>query len=642
MNDHPPAKTVLYLVSYRDPAYIRTQSISAALTQSSHRVKEIRNHRAGWSRYPEILWRLHKELKAGGPDVVILGFRGYEIFEIVRKMIGSTPLVFDAFVSPSDSLIVEKKHGSLGVLTGRMIRRLEYRSLHSSDAVLVDTDLLAAHLANHYRIAPDRFHTVRIGAADPGAAVKASPGKKLEVLFYGSFLPLHGVDVILRAARSILHENIHFHLVGGEHRGAEIVEAAGLSNVTHTSWIPYDELVDEIIPSADLLLGGPFGNTPQALRVFTGKAVQGLASATATVIGKIAEDVGLSDRENCLLVSQGSVEELVTQLRWAAEHRSELRAIGSAGRLVYEKEFAPHPTAKRLERAIDYAVDHRAAIETRSSSDASQASGSKLKRVRYLPPRYLFRRSELLRRIKGGSTFLEVGAGDLTLTTELLKKFATGTAMELTDEIVEIHRKMPPVLSERLTCLVGDVFSSTLPSGVDVVVSCEVMEHIDEDLEFLRRLHSALRPGGQILVSVPARAKYWTNHDDFVGHLRRYEKDELVELFREAGFVNVEVVSYGFPFVNFLRLPRSMLAASQQSSRTNWSAADRTVESNHRQIPERLSSSPLRFLTRPLLVAPLALLTRPFNRFDRSDGYVVTAISPRRGLIGSLMRPVVP
>lgn len=636
MSDQRSAKTVFYVVSYRDPAYVRTQSISDALAQSPHHVREIRNRRAGWSRYPEVLWRLHRELKTGGPDVVILGFRGYEIFEIVRRMVGPTPLIFDAFLSPSDSLIVEKKHGSIGVLAGRVIRRLEYRFLRGSDAVLVDTDLLAAHLADRSRLAPDRFHTVRIGAVDARDDVSASPGKKLEVLFYGSFLALHGVEVILGAARSMLHENIHFHIVGGGRRGAEIAGAAGLTNITHTRWIPHNKLVEEVIPSADLLLGGPFGNTPQARRVFTGKAVQGLASATATVIGKVAEDVGLRDRENCLLVEQGSVEELVEQLRWAAEHRSELQAIGSAGRQVYETEFAPQPTAKRLERAIDYAVDHRAAVENRSSSHPAKArqpnrpNDGKVKRFRYLPPRYLFRRSELLRRIREGSSFLEVGAGDLTLTTELLNKFATGTAMELTDEIVEIHRKMPPGLSERLTCLVGDVFTSTLPSDVDVVVSCEVMEHIDDELGFLRRLHSALRPGGQILISVPARAKYWTNHDDLVGHLRRYEKDELVELFREAGFVNVEVVSYGFPFVNLLRLPRSMLAASQQSARTNWSATERTVESNHRQIPVRLSSSPLRFMTRPLLVAPLALLTRPFNRFDRSDGYVVTAVSPRK------------
>ena len=40
---------------------------------------------------------------------------------------------------------------------------------------------------------------------------------------------------------------------------------------------------------------------------------------------------------------------------------------------------------------------------------------------------------------------------------------------------------------------------------------------------------------------MPAKAKYWTVHDELVGHLRRYEKADLMRMLEDAGFVDVEV-----------------------------------------------------------------------------------------------------
>lgn len=243
----------------------------------------------------------------------------------------------------------------------------------------------------------------------------------------------------------------------------------------------------------------------------------------------------------------------------------------------------------------------------------------------YLPPRYLFRRFELLRGLRSGGRFLEIGAADLTLTRELLKRFDSGVGIDFTPDIKDAHSKLPVADQSRLDVMCGDFFELDLQGSFDCIITCEVMEHVEADGRFLKRINDLLAPGGQLVLSVPARQKYWTVHDEIVGHLRRYEKPELEQLMASSGFDNARVVSYGWPWVNFLRLPRAMLANAQARDRAEWDTHTQTIESNHRQIPQGLSDSPIALITRPGVFAPFAWLSSIFNRFDLSDGYVAFA-----------------
>ncbi len=248
--------------------------------------------------------------------------------------------------------------------------------------------------------------------------------------------------------------------------------------------------------------------------------------------------------------------------------------------------------------------------------------------MKYLPPRYLFRRYEVLRNLGPGGRFLEVGAGDLTLSLDLLKHFERGVAIELTDDLQAVHASLPEDIRERLTPLTGNFTDLDLEGEFDAVVSCEVLEHVLEHEAFLQHLHSVLRPDGQLILAVPSRMKYWTVHDEIVGHIRRYEKNEIRGLLENAGFGSIRVLSYGFPWVNLLRVPRRILAGRQRAERSQWDLDTQTQQSNHRQIPESLSRSPIRFLTRPTLVRPFAAFSRIFNPYDLSDGYVIVARRP--------------
>ncbi len=357
---HDPTRQlrILYVVAYRDRGYIRTRSISDALAEMPVEVTEIHNTKGGAIRYIEVLQRLRRHLRTDQPDVILLGFRGHEIFGAVRKLAGTIPILFDAFLSPSEVLISERKAGAAGSLLGHLIRPIEGRILRTADAALVDTPLHASLLVDTFGLDRGPF-AIPIGADHHTVTPTPPKSGPLRILFYGSFLPLHGVEVILSATRQLEDVELQMTLAGGGRKGAALVRSLGTDSVRHRQWIPFAELRDHHLPQTHLLLGGPFGVTGQSQRVVTGKTVQGLASSVATVVGRTANDFGLKHQENCLLVDQGDPERLASAIRWAAENRSLLGAIGRAGHLVYQKHFSSRAIAAGLGQAITYVANER-------------------------------------------------------------------------------------------------------------------------------------------------------------------------------------------------------------------------------------------------------------------------------------------
>jgi SAM-dependent methyltransferase len=246
--------------------------------------------------------------------------------------------------------------------------------------------------------------------------------------------------------------------------------------------------------------------------------------------------------------------------------------------------------------------------------------------MKYAPPRYLFRRFELLRAVRNGKNFLEIGAGNLELAQELLQHFEAGTLVEMNPGAQRIFDELRPAVQDRLELYSADFFSLELSEKVDCVVFCEVLEHVDREDEFISRVYEVLNPGGQVVLSVPARMKYWTEHDDMVGHLRRYEKGLVEQLFQKHGFRNIRIVSYGFPFANLLGWPRLISARLQQNKlnlqssdqKTTWSGIDQTSG-----IPGWVG-----MISNRTVIYPFALFSSLFNRFDWSDGYLITAVKP--------------
>jgi SAM-dependent methyltransferase len=79
----------------------------------------------------------------------------------------------------------------------------------------------------------------------------------------------------------------------------------------------------------------------------------------------------------------------------------------------------------------------------------------------------------------------------------------------------------------------------------DLALALDVIEHIENDLGALQKIYRALKPGGRLILTVPALATLWSEHDVANKHFRRYEKNQLIEVLSRAGF-KVELCRFFF------------------------------------------------------------------------------------------------
>ena len=137
-----------------------------------------------------------------------------------------------------------------------------------------------------------------------------------------------------------------------------------------------------------------------------------------------------------------------------------------------------------------------------------------------------------------GSSILELGAGHGTVTDRLLKHGKVAAA-DLSPRCVEVLREKYDAHPD-VEVLHGDVADVTEGRTFDSVVLVNVLEHIEDDGDALRTILAGLRPGGSVVLFVPAFQALYSEFDRMVGHHRRYRRGELSALVKGAGFDVVE------------------------------------------------------------------------------------------------------
>jgi len=351
--------SVCYILSYHDPNYNRTRTLISALRQIENiELYEARNSSKGLGRYFETLWKLIVIRISKKTDFYLLGFRGYEIFWPVRILTLGKTLIYDQMMSPYDSLLNERNLIKKGGLIEKLIYLYERSILCFADIVLTDTDIHKRYFQELFDIEPNKILAVPIGADEEFFHIdhvkSYEKSSIFEVLFYGTFLPLHGINVILGAASRLREYRIHFTLIGRNksNRYYRTIDETAQDNVTHIEWIEFEDL-PKLIAQADLGLGGPFGSTGQAHRVLTGKTFQFLAMAKPVIVGEFADDYGFKNKVNCLVVPQGDEQALAQAIYWAFLHKAQLDQIGQEGYELFETRYSTEKNSKKLSKAFD-------------------------------------------------------------------------------------------------------------------------------------------------------------------------------------------------------------------------------------------------------------------------------------------------
>ena len=139
----------------------------------------------------------------------------------------------------------------------------------------------------------------------------------------------------------------------------------------------------------------------------------------------------------------------------------------------------------------------------------------------------------LLRRLLPSRSDLEIlDAGCGTgINLEYLNEFGRVTGVDVSEDAIEFCRKRGNENVQR-----GDLTSLEWEDDrFDLVTVLDVIEHIDEDRAALAELIRVTKPGGHILITVPAFPALWSEHDEINHHRRRYRAGEIRDLVTASG-----------------------------------------------------------------------------------------------------------
>ena len=174
-------------------------------------------------------------------------------------------------------------------------------------------------------------------------------------------------------------------------------------------------------------------------------------------------------------------------------------------------------------------------------------------------------------------------------------------------------------IAARRVAAAGGVVVNAVPPpspdrAFDVAAAFEVLEHLEDDGAAVKGWSRWVRPGGILIVSVPAHPDRFGAADRYVGHVRRYTRERLTRVMHEAGLAHVRVLSYGFPLGYFLEWGRNLVLGRRA----------RTMPAMARTAASGRTLQPGGVLTSLVLAAalPFQLAQRPFAGGDRGTGYV--------------------
>ncbi|HZU05687.1 MAG TPA: glycosyltransferase [Chloroflexota bacterium] len=360
---------ICYFGTY-DPTFPRNALLLAALRAVGAEVVEcraplwrgtadklaaVRGRAAGLGWRIARAWRalLARHRAVGDYDVLLVGYAGHLDVLLAHSLARrrGRPLVLDAFLSLAETL-EDRNLAPVGTARWRLARLLDRLACRRADRVLVDTRAHAVYFARALGIPPARLAVVPMGAW-PRPPLPLPPADRFEVLYYGAYIPLHGLEYMLDAAAQLADlPHVHFTLVGdGQEYAATVARARrkGLANVRFVrTWLPEDALVTRYLATAHVCLG-IFGASPKAARVVPAKVFLALAAGRPVVTrdSPAAREV-LVHGEQALLCPPADGTALASALRRLHADAALRARLAAAGPPLIAARYSPLPLGQQL------------------------------------------------------------------------------------------------------------------------------------------------------------------------------------------------------------------------------------------------------------------------------------------------------
>jgi glycosyltransferase involved in cell wall biosynthesis len=309
------------------------------------------------------LWRMARGLvqlslqyaRTPAHDWVLIGYPGYLDVRLARWLIGRRrQIVLVSFISLFDTAICDRRNASETSWMARLLKWLDASAFRAADIVLVDTDAQGDYYAKLFSIERQRFVRSFVGEDDEQFASRPLPprleGEPLRVLFFGTYVPLHGIETIIEAAALLQGDEVDFTLIGSgqefDSLQARCLELGGRVQFI-SQWQSSDQLHDHIVHSHVCL--GVFGTTAKAARVIPYKVFDALAVGRPVITrdSPAIRELLVHD-ESVVLCPPGDAAALAGAITRLRDEPSLAREIAASGHEVYTQHGSPAAIGRQL------------------------------------------------------------------------------------------------------------------------------------------------------------------------------------------------------------------------------------------------------------------------------------------------------
>jgi len=280
-------------------------------------------------------------------DVIFVGYPGHfdlPIAWVVSKFFHK-PLIFDQV-----TFLVNTLADDVGIMKRQsLLARLTYTAekfVYSlPDILLVDSQVLGDYIHEEFGVPSSKIKVVYLGADEEIYKFQGfkKPGKVLNVIYYGMYNPIHGVEHIVAAARKLSTDaNIQFTMIGTGPlypMAYELAQKYKLKNIQFFPSMPEAD-AQKLLKEADIFLGF-MQNLSSADRFIPNKVGQGIALGKAVITSrtKVIESV-FTDQENIYMCLSNNSDSLVKAITDLKTHPLLLEKIAQNGYKLFNEKFS--------------------------------------------------------------------------------------------------------------------------------------------------------------------------------------------------------------------------------------------------------------------------------------------------------------
>ncbi len=341
-----PALAPVVVLGHHEPDYPRNQALQRALTAAGRRLI-VCHSRATFPWCHLVL--ATKLLRAPrSAKVVLVTEGGHRLVPWVKLLscLTGRRVLFDPFTSRYNTRVEDRQWFAPGTLQARIAHFQDWSSTRAADALLFDTEEHREYFFSRYGLRCSSA-IVPVGVPEDlfvPSSVSRATSRDTEVLFYGTYIPLQGIETIVDAAALVREESFRFSILGVGQTFEGIKQRVSTLNLDPSRVqllppVPFSTLPQRL-EAADIVLG-IFGTGTKASRVVPNKVVQ------AAALGRpiITADTPAIRRyfahcESAYLVPPGVPHELARALRELARDESLRARIGLGARAAFVKHFS--------------------------------------------------------------------------------------------------------------------------------------------------------------------------------------------------------------------------------------------------------------------------------------------------------------